>query len=225
MKSSWASEIRAVVGKEVRAELRNRSATYTAFMLSVVTVFTMAFGFYGRTISPPGAAGMLWAALIFAGVGTLIRAFVSEDEQGTGDLLRMWAQPHAVYWGKALYAFVQMAATSLLITLLFFVLTSVSPSHLGLLVLTLCGGAIGLAGVVTLVSALISRGGNRTTIGSVVAVPLIVPLVALGVTAVRASIDGAFLGKGFETCLGVWGYSVAITAVAPYVFAVIWREQ
>ncbi len=224
MKSPWAREIGAMVRKEFRTELRSKSASYTAFMLSAITVFTLAFAFYGRELPPDAASGMLWAALLFAGVGTLTRAFVAEEEQGTGDLLRMWAHPHAVYWGKALFAFLQMSATAGLVTLLFFMLAGVGVSNYAMLGLALLGGSAALAGMVTLVSALVSRGSNRGTLAGVVALPLLVPLVALGVTAGRSAITGLAQPAGWASCGGVWCYTLLVLAMAPYQLAAVWGE-
>lgn len=224
MSSTWGPEIGAVIRKELMTELRNKSATVTALMLSVTTVFTLAFAFFGRQMTGDGAAGMLWAALLFAGVGTLTRAFVAEDEQGTGDLLRMWARPHAVYWGKAIFAFAQMVLTGLLVTLLFVVLTGVAIKAPAMLLTSIVGGAAALAATVTLVSALISRGSNRGTLAGVVALPLLLPLVALGVTAGRSAFDGISPSMGWSGTAGVWLYTLLVFATAPYQFAAIWRE-
>ena len=226
MSSPWASEIGAVFRKELLTEMRNKSASYTAFMLSGVTVFTLAFAFFGKELTSDAASGMLWAALLFAGVGTLTRAFVAEDEQGTGDLLRMWSRPHAVYWGKVAFAFAQMTATAFVVAILFLVLTGVSVGNVGLLALTLTGGSAALAGMITLVSALISRGSNRGTLAGVVALPLLVPLVALGVTAGRIALEMNPINAtpGWQSCAGVWLYTLLVLAMAPYQFAAIWGE-
>lgn len=224
MNSRWTHEVVAILAKEWRTEMRSRSASYTAFMLSAITVFTLAFAFYGRQLTSEAAAGMLWAALLFAGVGTLTRAFVAEEEQGTGDLLRMWARPHAVYWGKAIFALLQMGLTALVVSVLFLMLTGVAVSNYLLLALTILGGSAALAGMVTLVSAMISRGSNRSTLGGVVVMPLMVPLVALGVSGVRTAIEGSTMSSGWTSCLGVWEYTVAVLALAPFQFASIWGE-
>ncbi|MBS1722892.1 MAG: heme exporter protein CcmB [Armatimonadetes bacterium] len=227
MSSPWIAEISAVFRKEVKSELRNKSATYASFMLNAVTVFTLAFAFFGRKLTSEAATGMLWAALLFAGVGTLTRVFVSEEEQGTADLLRLWSRPHAVYWGKALFAFVLMTATALVVALLFFLLTGIQIAVWQLLCMTLVGASAALAGTVTLVSALIARGKNRGTLAGVVALPLLVPLVALGVSAVRVAVEGGTnsLAPGWSSCGGVWLYTLLVLATAPYQFAVIWGEQ
>lgn len=225
MSSNWKAEIKAVVRKEIRSEMRSKSAIYTAFMLSSVTVFTLAFAFYGRELTPEAASGMLWAALLFAGVGALTRTFVSEEEQGTGDLLRMWANPVSVYWGKAFYALLQMQLTAFLVAVLFLTLTGVAVKDHLLLMAGLMGGATALAGMITLVSALISRGSNRSTLAGVVAMPLLVPLVALGVSASRNALDGFSLSTGWLSCAGVWLYAIVVLAMAPYQFAAVWSEK
>jgi heme exporter protein B len=224
MSSSWADEARAVLRKEALTEMRSRAHAYTALMLAGVTVFTLAFAYFGRTPSAEAAAGMLWAALVFAGAGTLARAFVAEEEGGTGDLLRMWARPHAVFWGKTAYAFLQMTVTAALSALLFLVLTGAGAANVPLLAAMLLGGSAALAGAVTLVSALIARGSNRGTLAGVVALPLLLPVVALGTGAARAAIDGVS-PHGWAACLGVWSYAVAVLAFAPYQFAAVWSER
>lgn len=224
MRSSWYSEVLAVLRKEALTEMRNMAFAYTALMLTGVTVFTLAFAFYGRTPPAEAAAGMLWAALLFAGVGTLTRAFVAEEEQGTGDLLRMWARAHAVYWGKALYAFAQMAVTAAIASILFLTLTGVGAANPLLLAAMIVGGSAALAGTVTLVSAVISRGSNRGTLAGVVALPLLLPIVALGVGAARAAVDGVS-PNGWTACLGVCCYALLVCSVAPYQFAAIWGER
>lgn len=224
MKSPWAREIFAVVRKEFRSELRSKSALYTSFMLSGITVFTLAFAFYGRELGSDAASGMLWAALLFAGVGTLTRSFIAEEEQGTGDLLRMWARPHSLYWGKTAFAFLQMTATAALVAVLFLTLTGVGVSNLGMLILTMLGGSAALAGMITLVSALVSKGNNRGNLAGVVALPLLIPLVALGVMAGRSAIDGLTLSAGWSSCAGVWCYTLLVLAMAPHQLAAVWGE-
>ena len=194
MSSTWGNEIRAVMRKELRTELRNRSATFTAVMLSVTTVFTLAFAFFGRQLTGDGAAGMLWA------------------------------RPHAVYWGKAIFAFAQMALTGFLVAALFLLLTGVTVATPLMLIASILGGAAALSGTVTLVSAMIARGANRGTLAGVVALPLLLPLVALGVTAGRSAFEGLAQPAGWAGTAGVWMYTLLVFATAPYQFAAIWRE-
>ncbi|MBS1717397.1 MAG: heme exporter protein CcmB [Armatimonadetes bacterium] len=225
MKSTWDSEIRAMVRKELQCEFRNRSGLYSGLLLSLTTVFVMSFAFYGRTLTGEGAAGMLWAALLFAGVGSLNRAFVAEDENGTGDLLRLWARPYSVYWGKMIFAFLVMTVTAFLVTLLFVVTSSLDVKSPLLLVTSLVGGCGCLAEIVTLSSAIVSRGNSRSALAGVVALPQLIPLVALGAGATRAAFGVGDLGNGFFTCVGIWAYTLLVVSLGPHVFAAIWKDS
>lgn len=224
MNSPWLSEIGAIIRKEVLAEMRNRSAGMTALMLSIATVFTMAFAFYGRLLTGDGGAGLLWSALLFAGVGTLARAFVAEEELGTGDLLRMWARPHSVFWGKTVFSFLQMTATAIVVSVMFLTLTGLGVTHFWVFALSLLGGSAALAGTVTFSSALIARGSNRGTLAGVVALPLLVPLMALGVTAGRNSLGEVQNAARWDATAGIWMYAVLVLMIAPHLFAALWRE-
>lgn len=170
------------------------------------------------------AAGMLWAALLFSGVGTLSKVFVSEEEQGTGDLLRMWARPHAVFWGKALFATVQMGITALVVLLEFLMLSGVNPKEIGLLALGLLGGVLCLAGIVTLSSALISRGSNRGALGGVIALPMLFPVLAMGVGSGRSAFEGSMRLAGWNSAFAMILFAFLVFCIAPYLFAAIWRE-
>lgn len=225
MKSSWKAEILAICRKELRSELRNRSALSTSLLLSICTVFTLAFSLFGTTISSEASSGMFMSALLFAGVGTLARTFLSEEEQGTGDLLRLWSRPHAVYWGKVLFAFGVMSLTSLTVSLVFFVLTNSGAGAPGLLAVALLGVSAALASLVTLISGLVARGKNRGTLVGVLALPLLVPLIMLGVEALRAGMDGERLEAGWTNCGGIWLYTLLVLSTAPHQFAAAWSEQ
>lgn len=224
MNSPWMREIGAIVRKETLAEMRNRSAGLTALMLSIATVFTMAFAFYGRTLTSDGGAGLLWSALLFAGVGSLARAFVAEEELGTGDLLRMWARPEAVFWGKTFFSFFQMTATAFVVSVMFLTLTGLEVANLGMLALSLLGGSAALAGIVTFSSALIARGSNRGTLAGVVALPMLLPLMALGVTAGRNSLGEVLGAARWDATAGIWMYALLVLMIAPHLFAALWRE-
>ncbi|MBS1707592.1 MAG: heme exporter protein CcmB [Armatimonadetes bacterium] len=224
MNSSWFEEAVGVARKEWTAELRDTSALMTSLVLSLGTVFTLALAFYGRRAEPPAAAGMLWVALLFAGVSSLTRTFVAEDEQGTGDLLRLWSRPSVVFWGKAVYAFALMSVVATVVTLSFIMFMSLPVAVPAMLFFSLAGGVAALSGTVTLTSSIISRGANRSNLSGVVSLPLLLPLLALGVAAGRSAIEGSRIAEGWQACAGTWLYTLVVFAVAPHLFAAIWRE-
>jgi heme exporter protein B len=216
-------EIAAVLRKELLTELRTKSGLLTAALFSVVAVVAVAFASGGAALPANLAAGLLWVTLLFAAAAALPRAFVVEDEQGTGDLLRLMADPHAVFWGKALFNLFEMLLTGLVLSLLFAVLTNTAVSHWGLYAASLAAGCAALAGTVTLCGALVSQATNRWTLAAAVSLPVLVPLIALGVSATRVSFGAGSMGNGILGCEGLVCYAVAGLAAGPYLFAAVWR--
>lgn len=210
--------------KELRTELRTKSGLFTAGLFSVAAVVAVAFAAAGQKLHGDLAAGMLWVTLLFASAISLPRAFVVEDEQGTGDLLRLVARPHAVFWGKALFNLLQMLAASLALAVFFSILTGTDVTNLGLYIGSLVAGSAALAGTVTLCGALVAQAANRWTLAGAVSLPLLLPLIALGVTATRVAFGVGALHGGVTGCVGLACYAVGTFAAGPYIFAAVWKN-
>lgn len=224
MNSSWLEEIKAVTHKEWLSDSRNITGFQTMVMFGVTTVFALAFAAFGKSLEGQVGAGLLWVGLLFNGISAVSKSLLNEEEQGTADLLRMWSRPHAVFWGKALYASLQMVVMALLLSTLFLVLTGLTIKLPLIFLLSLLGGSVALAGVVTLCSALISRGAQRGSLVGIVSLPILLPLIALGVSAGRASLGEGF-GNGWVSCGGTWAYAVLLFAIGPHLFAFVWDQR
>src|SRR5205807_3271510 len=134
LNSSWQVEIGAVFRKEWLNELRTRAGFISSLLFSVVAVVATALATFGKTPEPTVAAGLLWVTLLFSSILALPRSFIAEEETGTGNLLRLIARPHAVFWGKALFNLLQMLVTAALLSTLFLMLTGLPVTHLMLLI-------------------------------------------------------------------------------------------
>jgi len=224
MASSWSAEIQAMLRKEWRSEMRSKAGIYAAGLFSAVTVVAIWFAAYGQTLSGTLASGLLWIALVFASVLALPRSFVVEEEQGTGDLLRLWARPHSVFWGKALFNLGQVAVTGTILSLLFFMLTETPIEHAGLYVASILGGCAALAGTMTFCSVLAAQSSNRWVLVGAISIPLVLPLVAIGITATRVALGDGTLGGGWTGCAGLGCYALATFAMGPNLCSWIWRS-
>jgi len=225
LNSSWRVEILAIFRKEWRIEMRSLSGLVTAFLFSVVTVYAISFAALNTHIPPTVVSGMLWVALLFSAASSLTRTFLIEEELGTADLLRLVARPHAVFWGKALFNIFQCIVTSVLVTILFLGFTSTQVIIPWLFGVSLIAGCLSLAGAVTLCGAIASQASNRSMLAAAIAVPLLLPLVALGVSGMRVSLgEGSLSGGGSGAAIGLIGYAVATLATGPYIFAAVWKS-
>lgn len=221
---SWSREVKAVFNKELTSEVRSKSGLMTAGLFSFVSVVAIALSSYGITLKGTLAAGLMWVALLFASAIALPRTFLVEEEQRTGDLLRMWARPHSVFWGKCLFNLVQTVITGLLLSTLFFVMIARPIQVPWLFAVSLVGGCASLAGAVTLCGALVAQAANRSAMAAAISVPLLLPLVALGVSAMRASLGDGTLASGTQAAVGLMGYAAVTLAMGPNLFAAVWKS-
>jgi heme exporter protein B len=227
LNSSWLAEVAAVFRKEAIAELRNKTAILTAGLFSVLAVVALSIATYNEKLSPSGYAGVFWVALLFSALIALPRTFTIEEEQGTSDLLKLWARPHAVFWGKALYNLGQIWLTGAILSLLFCTLSHLRISIPWLFVVGILGSGAALAGAVTLCGALVAQAANRGAMAATLALPLLAPLIWIGVAALRVAIgpmSDEFTAGGIQAAIGLVCYGVASLAVGPYLFAAVWEN-
>jgi heme exporter protein B len=221
---SWSREIGAIFRKELTSELRSKSGLMTAGLFGLVTVVAIALSANWMKMGGTLAAGLLWVALLFSASIALPRTFLIEEEQRTGDLLRLWARPHSVFWGKCLYNLAQMIATGFVLSFLFFALTHRQVNVPLLYVVSLIGGCASLAGAVTLCGALVAQAANRSAMAAAVAVPMLLPLVALGVSAMRVALGDGLMATGTQAAVGLIGYAAVTLALGPALFAAVWKS-
>lgn len=220
---SWVREVRAIVRKEFISEGRSPHALLTGALFSIVAVAAVSVAAYNIQLSGTLAAGLLWVVYVFSAVIALPRTMIQEEESGTGDLLRLTARPHAVFWGKWLFNTAQNAVLGLALTVIFVLFNSLTVYSFWLLVGSLVGGCLALSGTVTLTGALAARAANRYTLSAAIAVPLGLPAAFWGVGSMR----GAF-GEGIPTAarlavLGLFAYGVAVSVIGPYLYALVWK--
>ena len=221
---SWKREITAVFRKEIASELRTKSGLATVCLFSLASVVAVAFAAFNEKLDGSLASGLLWVTLLFTAAVALPRAFVAEEEQGTGDLLRLIARPEAVFWGKALYNLCLMLVTGAVLSLLFFVLVGSHIDNLLLYAVCLIGSCAALAGTVTLCGALVAQAAGRGALAAAIAIPLLLPLVALGVAGMRVALGQPGLRSGEEAAFGLVCYGIATLTIGPALFAAVWKS-
>jgi heme exporter protein B len=229
LSSGWKAEILAVYRKELQTELRSKSGLVTAGLFSFVTVVTISLVLFNKNVNAPGSglqdisAGLVWVVILFASILNLPRTFLLEEEQGTADLLRLFARPHAVYWGKVLFNILQVLGTATLVSVLFLGFTGTRVSVPWIYVVSLIGGSCSMAGAVTLCGAIVAQAANRAALAGAIAVPLLLPLVQLGVTGMRAAFGSGLVGGGQAAAVGLVAYAAIMLAIGPWIYAAIWK--
>lgn len=215
----------AVAQKDLRGELRSRYALNALGMFVVVVVSVMSFGAWGERLSSGIIAGLFWTAMFFTGVTGLGRSFVSEEERGTSLLLRQLLPSTPVYVGKLLVNLILAIVVNLSLALLFSMMVASSRigdvgSFVGVVVLL----SVSFSGALTIIAALIARAGAKGALYPVLAFPVLLPTILLGVDLLRRSVSGSPLYDMVDDLALLALYSTALILLGYYLFDYLWKD-
>jgi heme exporter protein B len=222
--STWAAESMAVFAKEWRGEFRTRYALNTLglFAFTTLVVVSVSLGPLGVSLSQGTAVlpVLLWIILLFSAAAGLPRAFVHEEETQTATALRLAATPSALFCGKLLYGLTLTLALELLVTPVYVAMTSLTVKSPGLLAGVLAAGGFGLAAGSTLVAAIIAQARAKGTLFSVLAFPVLLPLLLIAVELTRMAVAG---DPADVALLQLLLYDASVTVAGFMLFPVVWN--
>jgi heme exporter protein B len=222
--STWAAEAMAVFAKEWRGEFRTRYALNTLglFAFTTLVVVSVSLGPLGVSLAQGTAVlpVLLWIILLFSAAAGLPRAFVHEEETQTATALRLAATPSALFCGKLLYGLTLTLALELLVTPVYVAMTSLTVKSPGLLAGVLAAGGFGLAAGSTLVAAIIAQARAKGTLFSVLAFPVLLPLLLIAVELTRMAVAG---DPADVALLQLLLYDASVTVAGFMLFPVVWN--
>lgn len=221
---TWLSEAVAVFVKDWRCEFRTRYAlnTLALFAFTTLVVMSISLGPIGidRARGSKVLPVLLWVILLFSVAAGLPRAFVQEEESQTATALRLSSTPSALFCGKLLYCLTLVGALELLVTPVFIILMNLEVASPGLLAGTLAAGGYGLAVGSTLVAAIIAQARTKGTLFSVLAFPVLLPLLLLAVELTFNAVGGGGSGVALPQLLL---YDASVTIAGLMLFPVVWN--
>jgi heme exporter protein B len=221
---SWLRGALAVLHKDLRTEARARAALGAVVLFSVVTLVAVSYSIGGFAITPDIQAALLWIVLLFAALAGLSRTFVVEAERGTWIALRLSAAGTQVYFGKYLFNLLLLFVLDAVVIPLFQILLPLPPAHWGVLLLTLALGSAGLAAAATLIAAIVAQAGVKGTLFTVLAFPVLLPVLVGGIGATRKALDGAGFVEALPEIQLLVAYTGVMLTAALLLFDYVWRD-
>jgi heme exporter protein B len=192
----------AIARKDAVAELRGRhAAVSTLFFAAVVLLlFGFALGPDAERLAD-AAPGLLWLALVFAGVLAVDRLHLLETDDGALEQLALYPiTRRAIYAGKAIGGFAVMLVLGLVVLGAVGILFAVDVAAALLpLLATVVLGAIGIAAVGTFYAGVTVRLRAREVMLPLLMLPVLAPLLLGAVKATAAALAGDPFGE-----LGAW---------------------
>jgi len=192
----------AIARKDARSELRGRQAIVSTLFFAAIVLLLFGFALGPDAARLAAAApGLLWLAVVFAGLLAVSRLHLLETDDGALDqLARYPVSRWAIYAGKALAGFGLMLMIGLLalaaVGILFAAdVLAAAPA----LLLTVTLGALGVAAVGTFYAGVTVRLRAREVMLPLLMLPVLAPLLLGAVKATTAALGGDPFGE-----LGAW---------------------
>jgi heme exporter protein B len=190
----------AVARKDLKSEWRTRELVPALAQFVVLALLIGNFGFQVDTRNASAIApGILWLALVFAGLVAFGRTFAAEREQASLEAMLMTpASPVAIFAGKA------MAATVLLVlceVVLLPALTLFFGTPLGGdVVAAVLLATVGMAALGVLFAAIVARVRARELLLPLLTLPLWIPFIVAGGQAVQSAMG---LPGSYQEAMGL----------------------
>jgi heme exporter protein B len=192
----------AIARKDALAELRGRHATVSTLFFSAVVLLLFGFALGPDSARLAAAApGLLWLAVVFAGMLAVSRLHLLETDDDALEQLALYPiNRRAIFLGKALAGVAVMVVLGLVVLGAVGILFAVDIGAAWLpLVVTVLLGAMGIAAVGTFYAGVTVRLRAREVMLPLLMLPVLAPLLLGAVKATAAALAGDPFGE-----LGSW---------------------
>lgn len=193
----------AILGKDLRTELRTMRSLPAMVLFAITTFIIFRYGLDRTSLSGSLAGGVLWTTLLFAAILGINRIFVSEQEEGGFDAIRLAPVDRTVlFTAKASALFIYLSVLELIVVPTFAVFFLTTWAGLLPLIAVLIGANLGICALGTLISSMAVNSRARDLLVPLLLLPLVVPLMiaATGASAPLLEAAGPDYG-GFGTWL------------------------
>ncbi|HET6404303.1 MAG TPA: heme exporter protein CcmB [Candidatus Thermoplasmatota archaeon] len=208
----------AVARKDVLAEARSRETLVPLLLLALLVATVGLLAFHDVHDHAVVASAVVWTSLSFAAALGLARAFGAERDRGTLDtLLALPIDRAALFFGKAAASALTLLATALVVVPIYYGVSgdaAPAPAFLAFVLL----GALGLALVGTVLSALAAQARSRDLLMPVLLFPLLVPLLIAAVHGTQDVLRGEPFAEWRPELMLLAGYDLAFAAAGALLF-------
>lgn len=214
-------QIKYLVEKEIKLELRNKYALGGILLYVVSTVFVSYLSFK-KIVNPATWNALFWIILLFASINGVAKSFISETR---GRLLYLYtlASPQAVILSKIIYNSVLLLVISGICMLVYGLFVGNIVQDMALFGITLLLGSFGFSSLLTMVSAIASKTSNNFTLMAILSFPIMMPLLMVLLKLSKNAIDG-LEHWDLNYLMVLMFINVIIIALSYLLFRYLWRD-
>lgn len=214
-------EVKYLVAKEIKLEMRNKYALGGILIYVVSTVFVSYLSFK-QVINPATWNALFWIILLFASINAVTKSFIGESG---GRMLYLYTLtvPEAVILSKVIYNSLLLIVLSGLCLGAYVLFIGNVIQDVGLFVVTLLLGSLGFSSLLTMVSAIASKTSNNFTLMAILSLPIMLPLLMVLIKLSKNAIDGLELWD-YNSLVILLAMNIIIVSLSYLLFRYLWRE-
>ncbi len=166
---------------------------------------------------------LFWIIIVFANINGVAKSFMQEGE-GRMLYYYMLCKPQVILSGKLIFNTLlsaMIAGTGLVV---YVVILGNPITNLGYFIITLILASVGFAGILTLISGIVSKANNSTTLLAILSFPILLPVLLLTVNLSKNAIDGIDVTLMHEKLLTLLSVDAVVIATSYLLFPFIWRN-
>ena len=217
MKTPLPRAVAAIVGKDLRAELRSRELLSVMALFALLSVLVFSFALeLDREAREAAVSGVLWVTLIFASTLGFNRSMAAEQEQGHFDALRLAPVARsAIFLGKLVGNYLFTLVVGLVLLPLMTALYGLNMLD-GWMLFTTVVGVFGFSTIGTLLATMTVQSRAREALLPIALLPVALPFLLTAVRATKGILSGAPLAEW-----GVWLQLLAGVTVIYFVLCLL----
>jgi len=248
----WFAEARALLVKDLRAEMRTRVAVNSVGLFAFTSLLLLALATRGlreiQTVNIlrlplsgillgdvqgamfpawSGAAkmGLLWILLCFAAFAGLAHSFVHEEEAGTVTALQLSMSAEGVYAGKLAFNLLMLTCVAAIVTPFYMGLTWMPVGRPAPFISTMLAGCLGLGSTATIIAALASKARGSGALFGAIGLPIVTVFLMLLLNAANSLYSPETTPlRLVQDVGGLFSFGVMLIAVSAITFRFVWEE-
>ncbi len=216
------NDIIFLIKKEAQLEFRQKYAIGGILLYVISTTFVCYLSFRSIVDIPTWNA-LYWIIVLFASVNAISKSFAQESQ---GKLLYLYTltNPKAIIISKIIYNSGLLAILTLTTTFFYSLFLGNVIGDLKQFIIVAIAGSIGLASLLTLVSAIAAKTNNNVSLMATLSFPIILPLLITIIHASKNAIDDLGWAVNGKYIIVLLALNALITALSYLLFPYLWRD-
>jgi len=216
------NDIIFLIKKEAQLEFRQKYAIGGILLYVISTTFVCYLSFRSIVDIPTWNA-LYWIIVLFASVNAISKSFAQESQ---GKLLYLYTltNPKAIIISKIIYNSGLLAVLTLATTLFYSLFLGNDIGDLAQFIIVSIAGSMGLASLLTLVSAIAAKTNNNVSLMAILSFPIILPLLITIIHASKNAIDDLGWSVNGKYIIVLLALNALISALSYLLFPYLWRD-